>query len=103
MYECKFPNCGYQTDVRSQISHHHIKPKELGGSNHKSNLIYLCPTHHAHVYIEGSKSGIHSIQGNDSIIIRALYGSTDGLVMEYEQHGEIKYHFLDSVASSDCI
>jgi len=93
MYECRFPNCDFRTSLRSQIHFHHIKPKELGGIDKDSNRIWLCPTHHSKVYIPESKSGIHSVKGEDSIVINGLFLSTGGLVMEYEQNGKVKHHF----------
>ena len=93
IYECKFPNCGYKTKNRSQIHNHHIIPKSMNGSNNKNNKIFLCPTHHSFIYIPNCSEGIHSIKYHNSIIITSILNSTNGLVLEYIEHNEIKYHF----------
>ena len=93
MFKCEFPGCCYETAYRSQINFHHIKPKELGGDDKKSNLIHLCPTHHTKVYVEGTTAGIHTIQGSDSIILRGWLQSTGGKVLEYiDENGNTQYH-----------
>lgn len=83
MYNCQFPDCKYQTENRSQIVDHHIIPRELGGSNKKNNLIFLCPNHHTKIYIPEATNGIHAIKGDDSIILKGWLNSTGGKVLEY--------------------
>jgi predicted restriction endonuclease len=83
MYNCQFPGCNYITDQRSQISYHHIKPKEHGGSDFPFNRIFLCPTCHTKVFIPEATTGIHSIKGKDSIQIIGKFYSTDGLLISY--------------------
>jgi 5-methylcytosine-specific restriction endonuclease McrA len=39
---CSYPNC--KETVSLDI--HHIIPRQEGGSNRRSNLVVLCPTHH---------------------------------------------------------
>lgn len=46
MYTCLFPDCTYKTNDRNQIDWHHVKPKELGGSDLPGNRMWLCPNHH---------------------------------------------------------
>ena len=53
-YTCRL--CGFTTDIKSQIHKHHIKPKEVGGSNNKWNLIDVCPTCHSLIYSPYSKT-----------------------------------------------
>jgi predicted restriction endonuclease len=83
VYQCEFPFCNYETKVRNKIHKHHIIPKELGGNNNKSNLIFLCPTCHSKIFIEKSLKGQHSILDNDSIIIIGKKLSTNGMVLHY--------------------
>lgn len=83
MYYCEFPGCEYCTIVKSQINYHHIKPKELNGVDSDFNRIYLCPTHHTKIFVPNSKNGIHSIKGDDSIILLGWWDSTGGKVLEY--------------------
>ena len=82
-YKCMFPNCTYSTSSREKIDYHHIKPKELGGSNKHHNRIFLCPTHHRHIYIPEAAYGIHSIKDKDSIIIKGYIDSTAGKGLRY--------------------
>jgi hypothetical protein len=71
---------------------HHITPKELGGTNDKWNLIKLCPTHHAKIYVRESEHGAHSIKGDDSIILKCWRVTTSGRMLEYEDiDGIVKY------------
>ena len=91
-YKCQFPKCDYSTTHRSQIQYHHIVPLELNGSNKQYNRIWLCPTCHTKVFVKESRSGIHSIQGKDSIIIIQWMNSTSGRVLEYQDRsGNISY------------
>ena len=90
-YSCQFPNCSYSTDSRHQIHYHHIDPVELEGSNKKFNRIWLCPTHHSWVYIPESKSGIHSIKTDNSMVLLSWKQSTVGRVLEYIKNGEKCY------------
>ena len=69
MFYCYFPNCEYETDIRSQIVYHHIIPRSLNGSNKKYNRIYVCPSCHSKIYVPEMKNGIHSKKGKDSIEI----------------------------------
>ena len=94
IYECKFPNCNYKTNNRTQIHNHHIIPKEIGGSDNKSNRIYLCPNCHNKIYIPNCTSGIHSFNYDTSIIIINKLQSTSGMVLEYIFDGETKYSFI---------
>ena len=84
IYNCEFPKCNYNTSHRSQIQYHHIVPVELNGSDKDYNRIWLCPTHHTKVFVKESRSGIHSIQGEDSIVIIQWMESTQGRVLEYQ-------------------
>lgn len=92
-YNCEFPNCSYSSKNRSQIHEHHIVPRELGGNNKKNNKIYLCPNCHNKIFIPESKKGIHSKCYIDSIILKGRLKSTAGLVLEYIENDELKYHF----------
>jgi len=88
LYYCQFPGCIYCTNIRSQINYHHIKPVELNGSDKDYNRLYLCPNHHSIVYIPEAKSGIHSIKGDNFIILLGKFKSTSGMVVEYiDQNG----------------
>jgi hypothetical protein len=90
-YQCEFPNCDYETNIRSQINKHHIVSKQQGGSNKEYNMIWLCPTHHTKIYIPECKKGIHSIKSEDSVIIhRWLSGTISSKILEYEINKEIK-------------
>lgn len=80
-YKCQF--CDFETNTRSRIHVHHIKPKQAGGSNNKGNLVYLCPTHHAMIYSEYSKKGIHAVKDEQSIQLTKWYFSTGGWVLGY--------------------
>jgi hypothetical protein len=93
MLKCEFPNCNYETDCRNKIHLHHIVPKELGGNNQRNNLIYLCPNCHSKIYIENSKSGNHSIQATDSIILISKLLSTNGNVLHFKKCSNQKNYF----------
>lgn len=88
-YKCEF--CNYETNERRRIHIHHIKPKQAGGTNKKSNLVMLCPNHHNQIYSEYSKHGIHTIKDN-SIVITQWYFSTAGWVLGYlDENGVEQY------------
>jgi hypothetical protein len=84
-YYCQFPSCTFSTSIRSQIEYHHIIPKELGGSNHHSNRIWLCPNHHRMIYIPDAQKGHHTKYSNDSIILLGWKKSTVGKVLLYKK------------------
>jgi len=90
MFKCQYPNCDYKTENRWQIHHHHIMPKEMGGTDNDWNLIWLCPTHHSKIYIPESKSGIHKNKGKDSIQLIAWRNG--GMILEYIEDGETKFY-----------
>ena len=83
LFGCEFPKCNYTTNHRSQVNYHHIVPLELNGSDKDYNRIWLCPTHHTKIYVPKSKSGMHSIKGQDSIVLIQWLNSTGGKVLEY--------------------
>ena len=88
-YKCEF--CNDETNDRQRIHFHHIKPRQAGGSNQKSNLVMLCPNHHNQIYSEYSTKGIHTHQ-NDSIQITGWFMSTAGRVLGYiDENGEEKF------------
>lgn len=80
MYQCEHPHpqCDYQTTLRSQIHYHHIIPKECGGGNGRDNRIWLCPTHHTHIFVPEAKQGHHAQQSEHSIILIGWRKSTGG-------------------------
>ena len=95
MFKCEFPGCDYTTKYRTQINNHHIKPVECGGSDKGFNRIWLCPTHHTKVYIPEATRGIHTIKGEDSIMIKGWLQSTKGRILEYININNISQtHFL---------
>jgi len=93
-YKCQFPDCNYETNIKSQINFHHIIPKELNGCDKSFNIISLCPNHHTKIFIPESKHGNHTMKGSDSIIIiRWLNNKT---ILQYIDciDEKIKYHLL---------
>jgi hypothetical protein len=87
---CEFPFCELDS-FTCRIHSHHIIPKSKNGSNHPSNLLNLCPTHHAALYVDGETHGIHSkkLIGNGiplsgSIIVIRKLTSTGGICLFYE-------------------
>jgi len=82
IHKCYFPGCSYSTDYRHQIHYHHIIPESMGGSDKEFNRIFVCPNHHAQIFVPNSK-GVHSIQGADSIIIHGWVRSTGGRLLHY--------------------
>jgi hypothetical protein len=93
MYNCNFPGCEYTTDVKCQIHNHHIVPRSKKGSNKNYNLITVCPTHHAKIFIPGELHGQHSKQSVDSIVMIRKLPSTDGEVLEYKYANEEEVHY----------
>ena len=85
MYYCQL--CDFKTENRNNIESHHIVPKELKGSNKKFNRVMLCGKCHSMIYVDGSKSGIHSIKNEDSFIIKGWFSSTSGKVLLIENKG----------------
>ena len=95
-YYCQFPNCDYKTNEKSQIVSHHIKPVELNGSDAAYNRMNVCPTHHTHIYIPAARHGIHTINGEISIIVLGWLQSTGGKVLEYiDNKGENQYYLIE--------
>ena len=88
-YRCQFPNCSYETNVRTQIHEHHIKPREHLGSNHKWNKIWLCPSCHHKIYVPNSK-GIHSVKNENCVEI--ICWRNNGAILEYKDSEGIKFH-----------
>jgi len=86
MYYCEL--CDYKTKNRNNIEIHHIVPKELNGSNKKSNKVYVCGTCHSKIYVNGSKSGAHSIKNTSSIVINGWFYSTTGAMLLIEKDGK---------------
>jgi hypothetical protein len=96
-YKCMFPNCMYTVDSREKIDEHHIIPRSQGGSNKRNNKIYLCPSHHRHVYIPKAQFGIHSFKSQESIIILGFLSSTMGMGLRYIDCADNKeYAFMYS-------
>jgi len=89
MYYCEL--CDFSSKNRNHIHKHHIIPKELKGCNKSFNTVIVCPRCHSMIYVEGSKSGIHSIKNDNSIIIKGWYKSTDGEILIIESLGNEKY------------
>jgi len=89
MYRCQF--CEFETNERSLIHKHHIIPKELQGSNKETNRVYVCANCHGLIYIPESQSGPHSIQKENSIIIKGWLSSTSGRVLHYSNGAEEDY------------
>ena len=89
MYYCEL--CDFSSKNRNNLESHHIVPKELKGSHKKFNRVILCGKCHSMIYVEGSKSGIHSIKNDDSIIIRGWFKSTIGDVLLVETQGVEEY------------
>jgi len=93
MFVCEFPGCTYKTKYRSQINDHHIVPVEHGGFDKRKNRIMLCPTHHTKIYIPEATHGIHTVKGEDSIILKGWLQSTAGKLLEYiDESGNTQYH-----------
>lgn len=89
-----FPSCTYQTTSRSQIHYHHIIPKELGGKNQSKNRIWLCPTHHTHIYVPDALAGHHTQRSEHSIVLLGWRTSTKGKVLLYRHlnESEVQYY-----------
>jgi predicted restriction endonuclease len=95
-FRCHYPCCNYETNEKSHIDYHHIKPVHLGGNNKPYNLISLCPTHHRCIFIETEVHGIHSIKTKVSIEIKQILESTNGRAMIYKDMQDDKervYYF----------
>ena len=93
MYKCQMPGCDYETENKSQIAFHHIIPSSMGGTNDDGNIIMLCPNCHTRIYVEGVKSGIHSIKNENSIILMQKYMSTSGLLISYKNIDSNDIHY----------
>ena len=87
MFKCTL--CEYQSE-RTSIHYHHIIPRELGGTDKASNLVYLCPNCHNKVFVPDSNSGIHSFKNNNSIQIFGWLNSTVGRVLCYIDHNGLE-------------
>ena len=92
-YKCQFPECDYETDIRSQIHIHHIVPRELGGCDSDYNLVQLCPNHHTKIYIPEAKQGCHTMRGPDSIILLRKFNNNR--ILQYiDSDNELKYKLI---------
>lgn len=97
LYNCMYPDCTYAVTDREKIDWHHIKPKELGGSDMPSNRMYLCPTHHRHIFVTAAKNGIHSMKSKSSIVIHGFIQSTAGIVLHYTDcEDDTEYYYMYS-------
>lgn len=79
-YKCII--CGFQTNLKSQIHIHHIKPKQAGGLNSKWNLVTLCARCHPLIWSKYATSGIHAIKHKQSIQIICWRQSTAGKLLQ---------------------
>ena len=100
IYKCEGPDCAYETIDKHQIHKHHIIAKSKGGSNKKFNIIRLCPNCHNRIYIPDCKRGIHSIKANNYIILKGIFASSTGLVLEYETENGSDFSKLDTWRNS---
>ena len=80
-HQCEFPGCENDS-FNCRMNRHHVQPKSKGGNNHKSNIMYFCPTCHSKIFVADTK-GIHGslIKGSIEIINRLT--STAGKVLQY--------------------
>ena len=85
LYICHFPGCTYYTENRNKIDFHHIIPKELWPRINQNVTISFCPTHHRLIFHPDCKSGMHSIQSNDSLEILGIYKNTHGYSILYKK------------------
>jgi len=93
-YKCNFPLCEYSTTYRSKIDHHHIIPKEISKT---TQTIPLCKNHHSLIFHPDAKHGQHSINTTESIQILAVYNSTGGNTLCYQDYdGKAFYYFMES-------
>lgn len=92
-YYCKFPGCGWETNNKQLMNNHHIVPRELGGINKRNNRILLCPTCHNRIYIPNSKSGIHSINSPEKIVLLGILNSTDGDILYYKNFRNEEFYY----------
>ena len=80
-------------DMKQGIALFNDVQVELRGENKKCNRIFLCPNHHTKVFIPESKSGIHTVKGKDSIILKGWLQSTGGMILNYiDQDGKEQYY-----------
>lgn len=79
-FKCKI--CGFETDIKTQIHVHHIKPRQAGGTNSKWNLVTLCARCHPLIWSPYATKGIHSIKHKQSIEIISWRESTAGLLLQ---------------------
>jgi len=96
LYKCEAPNCQYETEDQHQIHKHHVIPKSQGGKNTKFNLVRLCPNCHNKIYIPGTNRGIHSIKAKNYIILKRIFYSTQGYILEYETEDYTEYTLCDT-------
>jgi hypothetical protein len=97
MYKCMYPDCTYTVHDRNLIDWHHIKPKEIGGSDAARNRLFLCPTHHRMIYVPEVSYGIHSIKSRGSIIVKGFMNSTAGIVLHFvDCDDDIDYFYMYS-------
>ncbi len=87
---CKFPNCDFETNIKSKIQNHHIKPKEVDPSKSNKVTIELCPTCHSQVFHPEAKHGQHSIKAENSIHIYGVLKSTIGESVHYLDYSDNK-------------
>lgn len=89
-YKCRL--CGFQTNIKSQIHIHHIKPRQAGGTNSKWNLVMLCARCHPLIWSPYATKGIHSKKHKQSIEIITWRDSTSGKLLEcIFPDGQLKY------------
>lgn len=84
IHRCEFPGCDFESKYSRDLHKHHIKPKELGGSNKKLNLLKVCDRCHNRIHVPDSHiCSRHNVVRDDSIIINGINFSTAGWVMFY--------------------
>lgn len=95
-YRCHYPKCTYETDNRSLIELHHIKPRELDPSPLNKVTVPLCPTCHKLIFHPLVESGQHKINTEKSLQILGIFKSTHGNAVQYKDFkGKEFFYFPD--------
>ena len=55
-FKCAKPGC----EQTKYLEVHHVTPRNIGGDNRLSNLVYICPTHHAEAHDNGTGKAVYA-------------------------------------------
>lgn len=62
--------------------------------------MWLCPTHHRHIFVPDAKIGVHTMKSRGSIVVHGFVNSTVGPVLHFTDcDDDQEYYYMYSKKS----